>query len=164
MLGSVTRQKTCRPLAPSTTAASSCVVPWLVPARPAARLWIRRDDLDTGLDQVRPIANALRVPFANHEDDGRGVGCAVVREAALPILWQEVAPARDGIDVRRERERDDIGLEPIDDGASLRPRAAMRLVDPDALAALGAPARCERLIDGRIEAPRGIIGGVEKSA
>ena len=46
----------------------------IVPARAARGLRVRRDDLDAVLGQVIPILDPFRVPFADQEDDGRGVG------------------------------------------------------------------------------------------
>ena len=85
-----------------------------------------------------------------------------MRQALLPILRQQVGPARDGVDIRGERQRHDIGLEPIDHGTRLGAGAAVRLIHTDRFAPLGMPARRERLVDGCIEAPGRIVRGVQK--
>src|SRR5664279_3695918 len=46
----------------------------VVPARAARGLRVRRDHVDTRLDQVVPILDALRVALAHQEHDGRGIG------------------------------------------------------------------------------------------
>ena len=82
----------------------------VVPARAARRLRVRRDHLHARLEQVAPVADPLGVPLAHQEDDGRGVGRAVVGQALLPVGGQQLALVGDGVDVVGEREGDDIGL------------------------------------------------------
>ena len=43
----------------------------IIPTGAARRLGMRRNDLDTRLDQVVPVANALGIALANQEEDGR---------------------------------------------------------------------------------------------
>ena len=57
----------------------------VVPARPAGGLGIGRDDRHARLDQVVPVLDPLGVALAHQEDDGRGVGGAVVRQSLLPV-------------------------------------------------------------------------------
>src|SRR5438270_614544 len=45
----------------------------IAPARAAAGLGVGGDDLDAGLDQVVPVADAARVALAYDKHDGRGV-------------------------------------------------------------------------------------------
>jgi hypothetical protein len=44
-----------------------------------------------------------------------------------------------GVNVRRQSEGDDVGLETVNDGAGLFARAAVRLLDLDGVAGLGLP-------------------------
>jgi hypothetical protein len=70
---------------------------------------------------------------AHQEDDGRRVRGAVVGQAALPGGIEKAASGN-GVDVVGEGERDDVGVEAVDDGARLSARSAVRLLDVDGLA------------------------------
>ena len=56
-------------------------------------------------------------------------GVLLLRQALLPVGGQELALLGDGVDVGGERERHDVGIEPVDHGAGLLARAAVRLLD-----------------------------------
>ncbi len=58
----------------------------IVPARPAARLRVRRDHRNAGLHQIGPVLHTLRIALAHKEHDGRGIGRGIVRQARLPVL------------------------------------------------------------------------------
>ena len=49
----------------------------------------------------------------------------MVRQPLAPVLRDQPGLIDDRIDVRLQRERDDIGFEPVDDGTGLRAGAAM---------------------------------------
>ena len=83
----------------------------IVPARAAGGFGIGRDDGDSGPHQVVPVLDVLGIAFADQENDGRSVGRAVVREAALPVLGQQSGLVRDGVDVIGQRQRDHVGLQ-----------------------------------------------------
>src|SRR5205085_6125401 len=57
----------------------------VVPACSAAGLRVGGDDLHVRADEVAPIANLLRIPLADKEDDGRIIWRAVVGQTRLPI-------------------------------------------------------------------------------
>ncbi len=71
------------------------------------------------------------------------------------------AGAGDRVDVEGERQRDDVGLEPVDDGARLAARPAMRRSDGHGLPGLALPVRSERGVELAIELARGIVGDVQ---
>ncbi len=64
------------------------------------------------------------------------------------------------IDVAGESEGYDIRLEPVDDGARLRTRPAMRAAEGDRLAGFCLPVLGERLVECGVEFARRIIGDV----
>jgi hypothetical protein len=68
---------------------------------------------------------------------------------------------RDRVDVVRERERHDVGVEAFDDRPRLRARAAVRLLDADRLARLRFPVTGKRSIELLIELTRGVVRGIE---
>ena len=105
----------------------------VVPARAARGLGVGRDHRDAGLHQVVPVLDALGVALAHQEHDGRGVGRAVVRQPLLPVRRQQPGLG-DGVDVVGQRQRDHVGLQPVDDRARLLARAAVRLLDGHVLA------------------------------
>ena len=141
-----------------------CVGPsrQVVPARATRCLRVGRDDLDAGFHQVRPILDALRVALADDEHDGGCVGGTVVRQFGLPILRQQVGLIRDDVDVTRESKGDHVGLEAVDDGASLLARASVGLFDFDRLAGFGLPVGGERFVEFGVKFPGGVIGNIEK--
>ena len=101
----------------------------IVPARAARGLRVRRDHLDVRLDEIAPILHALGVALADNEHDRRGVGRAAVGQARLPIGRQLSCLGGDLVDVRGERQGDDVGVEAVDHGARLLARAAVRHLD-----------------------------------
>ncbi len=68
----------------------------------------------------------------------------------------------DRVDVVGERQRDDVGLEPVDHAARLLAGAAVRLADVDRLTGLLLPLGAERLVDVLIQLARGIVRDVEE--
>ena len=134
----------------------------VVPARAARRLGIRRDDRNARLDQVAPVADALRVALAHQEHDRRGVGRAVVGQPTLPVGGQQLALACQCVDVIGERERDHVGRQAIDDHARLLPRAAVRLPDRDVLAGLLLPELRELVVVRIVELTRRVVRHVEQ--
>ena len=67
----------------------------------------------------------------------------------------------DLVDVALERQRHDVGLEAVDDGARLGAGAAVRLLDGDGLAGLLLPVGGEDLVVGFVELAGRIVGDVE---
>src|SRR5262245_64213118 len=110
----------------------------VVPAGAARSFRVRRDDLDAVFDEVIPILDVLRISLSYQEDDGRGVGRGIVPQSLLPILGEE-AGLGDLVDVALKRERHHVGLQPVDDGAGLLARSAMRLLDRYSVAAFRFP-------------------------
>ena len=92
----------------------------VVPASAARGLRVWRDDLDPIFNEVVPILNPFGIAVANQENDGRGIGRRIVAKPFLPISVDQPGPG-DLIDVALERERDNVGLEPIDDSAACFP-------------------------------------------
>jgi hypothetical protein len=117
--------------------------------------------LDIGTDEVIPILDVLGISLS-HEEGERGlVGRAVGWQAALPVFRQE-SRLGDGIDIRGERERDDIGLEPVNDRAGLFRRASVGLVELDLLAGFFLPVFREGGVELGVELPRGVVGDIEQ--
>jgi len=71
----------------------------IAPARAAGSFRIRRDHSNAVLHQIAPLFDVLRVAFAHQKDDGRRVGRTVVRQARLPVGWQNLRLVRNGIDI-----------------------------------------------------------------
>ena len=134
----------------------------VVPARAARGLGVGRDDLDARLDQVAPVLDALGVALAHQEDDGRGVGRAVLRQALLPGGVEQAAVLGDGVDVVGQGQRHHVGLQPVDDRAGLLARAAVRLLHGHVLAGPGFPAPGELHVEVRVELAGGVIRDVEQ--
>src|SRR5262249_48592099 len=122
----------------------------------AGRLRVRGHDLDAGLHDVRPVVDAFRVALADHEDDGRGVGQRLVREAFRPVRRHEPGLG-DLVRIAPQRERDDVGVEAVHYRARLRAGPAVRLPDGD-LRVL----RREGGVDGPVELARGIVRDVQQ--
>ncbi len=100
-----------------------------IPARAARRLRIGRQHLYVRPDGVAPILDILGVALAHQKDDRGRVRGAVVGQAPAPVACNLARVLHDRVDVRLQRERHDVGLEPVDHGARLRTGAAMRLLD-----------------------------------
>jgi len=135
----------------------------IVPARPAGGFRVRRDDGHTRLHQIRPVVNGLRVALAHHQQNPRGIRHAVVGQLGLPIGGEQPRMVGDRVDIRLQREGDDIRLQPVDHRSRLGAGAAVRTADRQLLAGLRRPLRRERLVDGGIQLPRRIVGYVEQA-
>jgi hypothetical protein len=122
----------------------------VVPASTAGGFRIRCDDLDPLFNKVVPILDTLGIAVANQEDDGRGIGRRIVAESLLPIGVDEPGLG-DLVDVALERERDNVGLEPVDDSAGLLSRAPMRLINDYGFSSLGLPFLDKCLVDSVVE-------------
>ena len=68
----------------------------------------------------------------------------------------------DLVDVVGERERDDVGVEAVDDRARLLARAAVRLLDGDDVAGLRLPVRRERGVVLLVELARRVVRDVQQ--
>jgi hypothetical protein len=66
------------------------------------------------------------------------------------------------VDVPGEGERDDVGVEPVDHGARLAARAAVRHLHRNLLARVGLPLRDEPLVELAVELARGVIRDVQQ--
>ena len=119
----------------------------VVPAGDTGGLRVRSNDGDSGFDQVAPILDALGVSFADQKRDRRAVGCAIIGKACLPVCGNRLGLLGDGIDIVRQCQRHDVGLQTVDDGACLFARSSVGLQDLDGLAGLSQPV----LGEGRIE-------------
>jgi len=105
--------------------------------------------------------NLLRISFAHEEDDGRGVRAGIIRQGFFPA-WVDEAGALDGSDVPRQTERDDVGLQAVDDRAGLFARSAVRLLDGDGFARLVLVIVGKCLVDLLVEFACGIVRHIEK--
>lgn len=102
----------------------------------ARGLGIRRDHNDVRLDDVGPVLDPFRIPYADNEDDRGEVGQRVIGQPLLPAVLDQ-APLVNGVDIRPEGERDDVRLEAIDHRAGLARRAGVRLLDREIGPVLG---------------------------
>ena len=132
-----------------------------IPARAAGGFRVGGDDLDAVLDQVAPVVQALGVALAHQEDDGRGVGRVVVGQRAAPVGADLAGRLGDGVDVGLKRQRDDVGLEPVDDGAGLLAGTGMGVLDAHRLALRLLPVFCEGGVELAIELARRVVGDVD---
>ncbi len=89
-------------------------------------LRVRRDDVDAWLHQIRPVLDALWISFADDEHDRRDVRQRTIRQ---PLAHSAIRPLARSRWCRRQGQRHDVGLEPVDHRAGLRARAAVRLLD-----------------------------------
>jgi hypothetical protein len=71
---------------------------------------------------------------------------------------------RDGVDIERKGEGDDIGWEAVDDGAGLFAGAAVGLSDFEGFARFGAPVGDKEGVVGGVKLAGGIVGDVEEGA
>lgn len=133
----------------------------IVPTGAAGCLRIGRDDADAVANDVGPIVNSFGIAFTDEEDDGGGVGNAVIGEAGGPVGVDDVGLVNDGVDVVGEAEGDDVGLETFDDGAGLLAGAAVGLLDFESLAGFLFPGRGEVVVDFLIEFASGVVRDVE---
>ncbi|MFT3784724.1 MAG: hypothetical protein QM770_00975 [Tepidisphaeraceae bacterium] len=133
-----------------------------VPPGAAAGLGVGRHDFNAILHEVAPIPDALGVALADEEDDRAGVRRAVVLEPLLPVGVDELGLVGDGVDVVAKGERDDVGLQAVDDRPGLLAAAAVRDVHFDVLAGLGLPVLGELGVEVDIEFARGIVADVEQ--
>ena len=67
----------------------------------------------------------------------------------------------DRVDVVGQRQRHDVGLQPVDHRAGLLARSAVRLLDRDRLPGLRLPIPCERGVVVLVQLARRIVGDVE---
>ena len=123
---------------------------------------IGRDHFDAVLDQVAPVLDGLGIALADEEDDGRGVGGRVVLERAAPVGRDLLGLGGDLVDVALQRQRHDVGIEPVDHRLRLLARAAMALVDGDVVAGLALPVRSKDLIVVFIQLARRVVADIEQ--
>ena len=129
---------------------------------PVARgLRVGRDDRDAVAVEIRPVGNLLGVTLADDEDDDRVVGNRTVVVAILPV-GADQPRLGDRLDVGPGGQRDDIGVEAVDDGAGLASRSGMRLLDRDGRSVLLLVVLGEGGVDVAVEFAGRVIRHVEK--
>ena len=102
----------------------------VVPARAARGLRIRRDHGDAGPDQIVPVLGcASGCPRAPGRRSSRCRACCSRARRDCQLAGIKLGLVRDGVDVVGQRQRHDVGLQPVDDGARLFARAAVGLLD-----------------------------------
>jgi hypothetical protein len=134
----------------------------VIPPGAPGSLRIGRDDLHARLEQIGPIADLLRISLPHQKDDRRGVRRAVVGEAGLPVRAEPLALTLYGVDVVRQRKRNDVRCETVDHGPRLGAGARVRLLDREALTSALFPVRCERFIEIAVELARRVVAHVEQ--
>jgi len=87
--------------------------------------------------------------------------CTVYCSALLPVVRDKAAFA-DSIDVVREGQRDDVGLQAVDHGTGLLAGAAMRLPDRHVVARPGLVLARERGIEVLVQLTRRVVGHVQQ--
>src|SRR5215472_12072278 len=90
-----------------------------IPACTPRSLWIGSDTRNAGYHEVIPVLDVLRITLAHQENNCRGIGCAVVRKALLPVSRQQACTLGNGVDVIGQGERNNIRLQTINDSPSL---------------------------------------------
>ena len=100
---------------------------------------VRGDHLDALVEEVVPRLDALRVAGADREDD-HGVREHPVVLVLVPARVDEAGVDERG-DVGLEREVDDVGREPLLDGAALLAGGRVGLLEVPALALGRSPGR-----------------------
>src|ERR1041385_809362 len=80
----------------------------VVPACTARGLGIGSNDRDARSNEILPIFDALRIPFANEEDDGRSVGRTVVGQQRLPVSGKQFCLFRDGVNIVSQSKSDHV--------------------------------------------------------
>ena len=84
------------------------------------------------------------------------------RQALLPVVGQQLGVLGDGVDIGRQRQGDDIGLQPVDHGAGLGARAAIGGVERDRVAGLGFPLRGKAVAQILVKLAGGIVADIEQ--
>jgi len=100
--------------------------------------------------------------FADEENDRQGVWRAVVRQTARPIRREKLCVLHDCIHVARERERNDVRPQAIDDCARLLAGAAVRLPDLDVLAGFRFPMPGKGGVVFDVKLAGGVVGDIEQ--
>ena len=132
----------------------------VVPPRPAGGLRVGRDDGDSGLHEIVPVADSLRIARAHQKHDRGGERDGSVRQPSGPRCRKEPR-ASDRVDVVSQAQRDHVGFESVDDGSRLLRGAAVRLPNRHRDAGLVAVALREGGIDRLVELPRRVVRDVE---
>ncbi len=83
-------------------------------------------------------------------------------EPLLPIGGEQTAPRSDGVHVIRQRQRDDVRWQPVDDRSGLFAGAAVGLLYGDGVAGLFLPMPGEGSIEIGVQLARRIVGDVEE--
>ena len=115
-----------------------------------------------GLHQVAPVLDALRVALSDEEHDRRGVGrsCSAAAASASPALIE--AALRDRVDVVGQRQRDDVGVEAVDDRPRLGAGSAVRLLHRHGLAGFLPPVLGEGRVELGVQLARGVVRHVQQ--
>src|ERR1019366_5017129 len=77
-------------------------------------LRIRRDDGNSGANQVRPVFDVPGISFADDEDNRRSVRLGFIWQALGPAVGDQ-PPLMKRLDIGAQRQGDDIGGHAIDD-------------------------------------------------
>ena len=112
------------------------------------------------LHQIVPILDPLGIALADQEDDGRGIGRAVVGIFRLPVRIDRLALADDGVDVIGERQGHHIGVEAVDHRPRLGAGAAVRHLDRHGVAGLLLPVFREERVIGLVELAGRVVGDI----
>ena len=134
----------------------------VVPPGHPGGLRVGGDHRDPRPHQVLPVLDLLRIPLPHQEDDGGGVGGAVVGEPALPVPGKELRLLGDGVDVVGEGQGHHVGLQAVDHGPGLLARSAVGLLDAQRLTGLLLPVPGEGGVELLVELPGRIVGDVQK--
>jgi len=133
-----------------------------VPSSAARGLRVWGDHRDARLDQIIPVFDSLRVSFAHQKVDRGNVGTAIVGKPLLPVRRHKVPIRVQRVNVRRQGERYYICSQAIDYRPGLLSRAAVRLLDGDALSGLGLVGLGKCLIEFLVELAGRIAGDVQQ--
>ena len=115
----------------------------------------------SGLSRSAQSWIAFGIALAHQEHDRAGVGRGIVGQPLLPVGGEQ-ATFGQRVDIGGQRQRHDIGLQPIQHRAGLRTGAAMRLVDGDALPGLALPVGDEGAVDVAVQFACRIVGDIQQ--
>src|SRR5260370_37504156 len=133
----------------------------IAPAPVTRRFRIGSDDLDAGFNYIRPIFYVFRISFAYQEDDGRGVGCAIVRKFSLPILWENTFIGESG-NVIPQTEGHHVSLKTVNDGTRLLAGTTVGEIDGDISTGLFLPLGGKCRVDLLVQLTRGIVRNIQQ--
>ena len=98
----------------------------------------------------------FRVAFTYQENDGRGVGRGVIRQAFDPV-FVDTATLGDRVNIVGQRQGHHVGFNTVDDGGRLLARTTVRLANHDIVAGFLLPVCRKRFVVLFIQFTRRVV-------